>query len=133
MRCEAGKERRGRCAAFPLRCLWFMPRDKLNMVFGRVVFLFGYQNTSQIFGKKFNTENPSTICPLVGSTYQGMLFFRGSEWAAECSTKPNSTHLLQSVQSSAMYVGVEGVEGWRAGWSVEGMVRRARDERRSKP
>jgi len=69
-----------------------MPRDKLHKVFGRVIFLFGYQNTSQIFGKMFNTENTLTICSLVGSTYQGQLFFRESEWAAEYSTKPNSTH-----------------------------------------
>lgn len=124
MSCEAGKERRGRYT-FPLRCLWFMPRDKLNKVFGKVVFLFGYQSTNQIFGKNFNTENTLTICPLVGSTYQGWLFFSGSEWAAECSTKPNFTNSLQIryIQSSVACIGVEGVEG--AEWNVRGTVRRA--------
>lgn len=90
MRYKAGKERRGRYAAFPLRCLCFIPRDKLNKIFGRIVFLFGYQSTSQSFGKMFNTENTLTICPLVGSTYQGWLFFKGSEWAAEYKTPLHS-------------------------------------------
>lgn len=106
---------------FHLRRLWFMPRNKLNKVFGRVVFLFGYQSASHIFGKKFNTENTLTS----GRHLLRMVFFRGSEWAAEGSTKPSSIHSLQSIQSSAACVGVEGVKGMRAEWRVEGTVRRA--------
>lgn len=51
----------------------------------------------------------------VGSTYQGWLFFKVSEWAAEYSTKPDSTNLLQSIQNSAACVGVEAGEGERDG------------------
>lgn len=88
--------------------------------------LFSYldnRTPTKFLEKKFNTENTLTICPLVESTYQGWLFFSGSEWTAECSTKPNFTNSLQIryIQSSVACIGVEGVEG--AEWNVRGTVR----------
>lgn len=47
--------------------------------------------------------------------------------------KSNAAHLFQRIQNSAVCIGVEEVEGGRVGRSVEEMVRKARNERRSRP
>lgn len=95
-----------------------MPADKLTRFLEELFSYLGTRVLARFLAKSSTLKAPWQV----GSTYQGWLFFRESEWAAERSTKPNFIYSWQSIQSSATCVGVEGVEGMRAGWTVQGTV-----------